>query len=181
MACPNVADDEISMLKTARERSGAGYTSSFYIAPPIYMSDIQRLSGGNSSGSGRSYPSVSLANPIDNRPDGENPLSFAEFSSYNQNVTRTAFQFVFSSTSSSNACDFAIPSGTSYFHTDVNNLVPDAANTYYAYTTVSGTTPAPQGYYAIYSNDNFPTATGKYIYVNNETKNLENYNNLDYN
>ena len=74
MACPNVATDEITMLKTARERTGAGYTSSFTIASPIYMSDIQRLSGGNTSGSGRSYPAVNTLNPINNRPDGSNPL-----------------------------------------------------------------------------------------------------------
>jgi hypothetical protein len=166
MACPNIANDEITMLKTGRERTGAGYDSNYNLSTPIYMSDLQRLSGGNSSGSGQSYPAVNTLNPINNRPDGENPLSFAEFSSYNQNVTRTAFQYV-DGTSANNACAFAFPEGT-YFHTDVNNLVPDAANTYYAYTTVSGTTPAPQGYYAIYSNDNFPTATGKYIYVNNE-------------
>ena len=168
MACPSIADDEITMFKTGRERTGAGYDSSYNLSTPIYMSDLQRLSGGNSSGSGQSYPAVNTLNPIENRPDGENPLSFAEFSSYNQNVTRTAFQFIYSSSSSSNACQAGLTSGTAYFHTDVNNLVPDAANTYYAYTTVSGTTPAPQGYYAIYSNDNFPTATGKYIYVNNE-------------
>lgn len=167
MACPSIADDEITMLKTGRERTGAGYDSNYNLATPIYMSDLQRISGGNSSGSGQSYPAVNTLNPIENRPDGENPLSFAEFSSYNQNVTRTAFQFV-DGTTASNACAFALPSGTSYFHTDVNNLVPDAANTYYAYTTVSGTTPAPQGYYAIYSNENMPVATGKYIYVNNE-------------
>ena len=89
MPCPNVANDEISMLKTARERTGAGYTSNFYIAPPIYMSDIQRLTGGNSSGSGRSYPAVALANPIDNRPDGENPLAMSEFSLYDQNPPRS--------------------------------------------------------------------------------------------
>ncbi len=168
MACPNVAQDEITMLKTGRERTGAGYDSNFNLSTPIYMSDLQRLSGGNSSGSGQSYPAVNTLNPINNRPDGENPLSFAEFSSYNQNVTRTAFQFIYSSSSSSNACQAGLTSGTSYFHTDVNNLVPDAANTYYAYTTVGGTTPAEQGYYAIYSNDNMPVATGKYIYVNNE-------------
>ena len=167
MACPSIADDEITMLKTGRERTGAGYDSNFNLATPIYMSDLQRLSGGNSSGSGQSYPAVNTLNPIENRPDGENPLSFAEFSSYNQNVTRTAFQFV-SGSSSNVACSPAIPSGLAYFHTDVNNLVPDAGGGQYtAYTTVSGTTVVSAGYYAIYSNDNLPTASGKYIQVGN--------------
>jgi len=35
MACPNVSQEEISMLKTARERTGAGYTSNITITPPI--------------------------------------------------------------------------------------------------------------------------------------------------
>ena len=151
MACPNVADDEISMLKTARERSGAGYTSSFYIAPPIYMSDIQRLSGGNSSGSGRSYPSVSLANPIDNRPDGENPLAMSEFSLYDQNPPRTAFMSKGTPSSTyQNACPIQIVFDT-YYHDDPNNLVPDAINIYTAYTTQTGTTVLTAGYYAIYT------------------------------
>tara|TARA_R100000951_G_scaffold11791_1_gene9667 strand:+ start:3653 stop:4189 length:537 start_codon:yes stop_codon:yes gene_type:complete len=166
MACPNVANDEISMFKTGRERTGAGYDSSYNLSTPIYMSDLQRLSGGQSSGSGHNYPAVNTLNPIESRPDGENPLQFSEFSQYNQNVTRTAFQYVYSATSSNNACAFAIPSGLAYFHTDVNNLVPDAGGGQYtAYTTVSGTTVVPAGYYAIYSNDNFPTASGKYIQV----------------
>ena len=167
MACPNIANDEITMLKTARERTGAGYTSSFAITSPIYMSDIQRLSGGNTSGSGNSYLAVNTLNPIENRPDGENPLSFAEFSKYNQTVTRTAFQYV-SGTSSSNACAFAIPSGDVLFHTDTENLVPDAGGGQYtAYTTISGADHPSVGYYAIYSNDNFPSASGKWIQVGN--------------
>ena len=167
MACPNVANEEITMIKTARERTGAGYDSSYSITNPIYMSDLQRVTGGNASGSGNSYPAVNTLNPIENRPDGSNPLEFSEFSQYNQNVTRTAFQFV-SGTSSSNACQFAIPSGTAYFHTDVNNLVPSAGGGQYtAYTTISGSAVVPAGYYAIYSNDNFPTASGKWIQVGN--------------
>jgi hypothetical protein len=152
MACPNVANDEITMLKTARERTGAGYTSSFSITNPIYMSDLQRVTGGNASGSGNSYPAVNTLNPINN-----------------QNVTRTAFQFIYSSSSSSNACSAGIPSGTTYFHTDTNNLVPDSGTgIYYAYTTISGSTTVAAGYYAIYSNDNFPSPTGKWMQVNNE-------------
>jgi hypothetical protein len=85
MACPNIANDEITMLKTARERMGAGYNSNYTITGPIHMSDLQRLSGGNTSGSGNSYPAVSLANPVTNRPDGEDPLQFSEFSEYDQN------------------------------------------------------------------------------------------------
>jgi len=164
MPCPNIANDEISMLKTARERTGAGYTSNFYIAPPIYMSDIQRLTGGNSSGSGRSYPAVALANPINNRPDGENPLQMSEFSLYDQNPPRTAFMFNYNSSSSNSACQFAIPFDT-YYHDDANNLVPDAINIYTAYTTQTGTTVATAGYYAIYTTGGSPS--GSYIRVGN--------------
>lgn len=164
MACPNIANDEITMLKTARERMGAGYNSNYTITSPIYMSDLQRLSGGNTSGSGNSYPAVSLANPVTNRPDGENPLQFSEFSQYDQNPARTAFQYNYSSSSSSGACETAIPTGP-YYHTDGNNLVPSAANTYYAYTTASGTTPVSAGYYSIYSTGNIGVPTGDYIQV----------------
>ena len=167
MACPDISQDEITMLKTARERLGYGYDNSFSVTGPIYMSDLQRISGGNSSGSGNSYLAVNTLNPIENRPDGANPLEFEEFSKYNQTVTRTAFQFV-SGNSSGVACAAAIPSGFAYFHTDTENLVPDAGGgTYTAYTTISGAQTLAAGYYAIYSNDNLPTATGKYIQVGN--------------
>ena len=169
MACPNVSQEEISMLKTARERTGSGYTSSISIASPIYMSDIQRLSGGNTSGSGRSYPAVNTLNPVENRPDGSNPLGMSEFSEYNQNVTRSAFNYIYSSSSSANACQAGIPSPAPYFHTDVNNLVPDAGGGQYtAYTTISGSTVVAAGYYSIYSTGNFPSASGKWMQVNNE-------------
>jgi len=167
MACPNIANDEISMLKTARERTGAGYTSSFSITNPIYMSDLQRLTGGNASGSGNSYPAVNLGNPVANRPDGSNPLQFSEFSQYDQNPQRTAFEFIYG-TSSNNACAFGLPSGTNYFHTDPNNLVPDSgAGIYTAYTTQTGTTVVSAGYYAIYSTGNFPSPSGKWMQVGN--------------
>jgi hypothetical protein len=164
MPCPNIANDEITMLKTARERTGAGYTSNFSITSPIYMSDIQRLSGGNTSGSGNSYPAVALANPINNRPDGENPLAMSEFSLYDQNPPRTAFMFNYNSSSSNSACQFAIPFDT-YYHDDANNLVPDAINIYTAYTTQTGTTVATAGYYAIYTTGGSPS--GSYIRVGN--------------
>ena len=165
MACPSITDDELSMLKTARERTGAGYTSNFYIAPPIYMSDIQRLSGGNTSGSGRSYPAVALANPIENRPDGENPLAMSEFSSYDQNPPRTAFMSKDTPSSTyQNACPIQIVADT-YYHDDANNLVPDAINIYTAYTTQTGTTVATAGYYAIYTTGGSPS--GSYIRVGN--------------
>jgi|TARA_R110002153_G_scaffold5020_1_gene23355 hypothetical protein len=168
MACPNAADDEISMFKTGRERTGAGYDSSYNLSTPVYMSDIQRLSGGSTSGSGQNYPSVNTLNPVENRPDGENPLGMSEFSEYNQNVTRSAFNYVYSSSSSSNACQAAIPSPTPYFHTDVNNLVPDAGGGQYtAYTTISGSNVVAAGYYSIYGTGNFPSASGKWMQVGN--------------
>ena len=53
---------DMSMLKVAKERTGSGYESSISIAPPIYLADLSRLTGGNASGSGRSYPAVNLNN-----------------------------------------------------------------------------------------------------------------------
>jgi len=164
MACPNIANSDITMLKTARERKYSNYGGNGTITGPIYMSDIQRLSGGNSSGSGTSYPPVALANPITNRPDGENPLQMSEFSLYDQNPPRTAFMFNYNSSSSNSACQFAIPFDT-YYHTDPNNLVPSSLNVYTAYTTQSGTTPATAGYYAIYTTSG--SASGSYIRVGN--------------
>ena len=164
MACPNIANSDITMLKTARERKYSNYDGNGTITGPIYMSDIQRLSGGNSSGSGTSYPPVALANPINNRPDGQNPLQMSEFSLYDQNPPRTAFMFNYNSSSSSSACAFAIPFDT-YYHDDANNLVPSATNIYTAYTTQTGTTVAAAGYYAIYTTGG--SASGSWMQVGN--------------
>jgi len=165
MACPNISDSEITMLKTARERKYSNYDGNGTITGPIYMSDIQRLSGGNSSGSGTSYPPVALANPVDNRPDGENPLAMSEFSLYDQNPPRTAFMYNYNSSSSNSACQIAIPFDT-YYHDDSNNLVPSSgAGIYTAYTTQTGTTVAAAGYYAIYTTS--ASASGSYIRVGN--------------
>ena len=131
------------------------------------MSDIQRLTGGNSSGSGRSYPAVALSNPIDNRPDGEDPLHMSEFNLYDQNPPRTAFNYIYSSSSSSNACVSGIPEPLAYYHTDPNNLVPSSLNVYTAYTTQFGTTVASAGYYQIYQTCNIPTSSGKWMQVGN--------------
>tara|TARA_R110002153_G_scaffold258224_1_gene417583 strand:+ start:43 stop:567 length:525 start_codon:yes stop_codon:yes gene_type:complete len=164
MPCPNVADDEISMFKTGRERTGAGYDSNYNLATPVYMSDIQRLSGGNTSGSGHSYPPVALANPINNRPDGENPLGMSEFSLYDQNPPRTAFMYNYNSSSYQSACPIAIVFDT-YYHTDPNNLVPSSLNIYTAYTTQTGTTVAASGYYAIYTTSG--QQSGSWMQVGN--------------
>ena len=166
MAVPS--SGQLEMVKIARERLGYGYDGTFSVTGPIYMSDLQRMSGGDSSGSGNSYLAVNTLNPIENRPDGENPLEFEEFSEYNQTVTRTAFNYVYSTQNSSSACVAAIPSPAPYFHTDTENLVPDAGGGQYtAYTTISGAQVAAAGYYAIYETGNFPTASGKWMQVGN--------------
>ena len=59
MAVPD-APSELSRLKIARERRGDGYTSSVNITAPIYFSELSRLSGGNTSGSGVSYHAYEL-------------------------------------------------------------------------------------------------------------------------
>lgn len=163
MAVPD-APSELSMLKIARERTGNGYTSSVNITAPIYFSDLSRLNGGNTSGSGVSYPPVNINNPSDERPDGSDPQTFSEFFSYEQNLTRTPFKYLYDTTSSNNACASGLPSFVSYFHTDGNNLYPDALDgRYTAYKTETGTTPAEAGYYQIYNSSD--VSTGKFIQV----------------
>jgi len=164
MACPSIANSDITMLKTARERKYSNYNGNGTITAPIYMSDIQRLSGGNTSGSGTSYPPVALANPINNRPDGQNPLQMSEFSLYDQNPPRTAFMYNYNSSSYQSACPIAIVFDT-YYHTDPNNLVPSAINIYTAYTTQTGTTVAAAGYYAIYTTSG--SQSGSWMQVGN--------------
>ena len=163
MAVPD-AGNELSMLKIARERRGDGYDSSVNITAPIYFSDLSRLTGGNTSGSGVNYPAVNLNNPADQRPDGSDPQTFSEFYSYEQNLTRTPFYYIYDSTSSNDACASGFPEFVPYWHTDGNNLYPDALDgRYTAYTTETGTTVAAAGYYQIYNSSS--VSTGKYIQV----------------
>jgi len=162
MAVPS--SGELSMNKIARERKGFGYNSASNVTSPIFMSDISRLSGGNTSGSGTSYPAVNTLNPVNNRPDGSNPLQMSEFYSYNQNVTRTAFQFIFSASSSNDSCAAGLPDGTVYYHTDGNNQYPSALNgTFQAYTTATGFNAVATGFYQVFDTNGI--STNKFIQV----------------
>jgi hypothetical protein len=161
MAVPT--SGSIEMLKLARERKGFGYTSSGTITSPIHLSDLSRLSGGNTSGSGTSYPAVNLLNPVTNRPDGSNPQSMSEFRGYEQNVSLTAFDFIFSNSSSNDACLSGIPSGP-YYHNDGNNLFPDSLDgTYTAFQNTSGSLVAATGFYQVFTSGG--SSSNKFIQV----------------
>ena len=165
MAVPSAGNPtpELSILKIARERKGYGYTANTAISYPIHFSDLSRLSGGNSSGSGETYPAVNMLNGSLNRPDGSAPEKFSEFLGYDQNVSRTAFQFIYGS-SANDACAFGFPDGSEYHHTDPNNLYPDALDgTYTAYTTETGSNTVSSGYYRVFGSDG--SDTGKYIQI----------------
>ena len=160
MAVPN---SDISILRLARERKGFGYTSSTNITAPIFNSDLHRLSGGNSSGSGTSYPAINTLNPQDERPDGNPPEKFSEFIGYEQNVTLVAFDYIYDTTSSNDACLAGIPFDTHY-HNDGNNLYPDALDgTYTAYANSSGSIVASSGFYQIFASGG--SSTNKFIQV----------------
>ena len=154
---------ELVMSKIARERIGFGYNSASSQTNPIYMSDLSRLTGGNTSGSGNSYPAINTLNPQDERPDGSDPLKFSEFYSYEQNVTLVAFDYIYDTTSSNDACLAGIPFDTHY-HNDGNNLYPSALDgTYTAYANSSGTIVASSGYYQVFASGG--SSTNKYIQV----------------
>jgi len=163
MAVPE-ATNQLNMLKLARERRFSNYDGSQTITPPIHLSDLSRLTGGNSSGSGESYLAVNMLNSVNNRPDGNDPQSMGEFFGYNQLLSRTPFQFIYDSSSSSDACAFGLPNGTEYHHTDGDNLFPSALDgTFSAYTTATGFVPVSAGYYQIFDSDGIPI--DKYIQV----------------
>tara|TARA_R100000656_G_scaffold124560_1_gene103035 strand:+ start:348 stop:869 length:522 start_codon:yes stop_codon:yes gene_type:complete len=153
----------IEMLKLARERKGNGYTSNATITSPIFLSDLSRLSGGNSSGSGNSYPAINTLNPSESKPDGANPLQISEFRGYEQNVTLTAFDFVYSDSTSNDACLAAFPLGP-YYHNDTNNLFPDdLTGVYTAFKNTSGSLVAEVGFYQIFTSGG--STSGKFIQV----------------
>ena len=163
MAVPS--SGSIEMLKLAKERKFSNYNSSSSITSPIFLSDLSRLTGGNSSGSGTSYPAINLANPSTSRPDGSNPLQMSEFRGYDQDASRIAFQFLFSSSSSNDACSFGLPDGTEYFHTDGSNTYPSAVDgTFFAFTSATGSVPVSAGFYQVF--DTFGVSTGKFIQTN---------------
>ena len=156
--------NELSMNKIARERKGFGYDSATNVTSPIYMSDISRLTGGNSSGSGTSYPAVNTLNPALERPDGADPLQMSEFYGYEQNVTLTAFDYIYSSSSSSDSCAAGFPEPSPYYHNDTNNQYPDALDgRYTAYQNTSGSLVAASGFYQVFTSGG--SSTGKYIQV----------------
>jgi hypothetical protein len=155
MAVPTydeLQDPGLSMLKIARERYYSNYDTTSTPTSPIFMSDISRLTGGNTSGSGVSYPAINLLNVQsanffrNRRPDGNDPLKMSEFFGYDQNLQRRVVRFAYNSSSSSTACNTNLQS-TYYWHTGSNTLPEDGD---YIYTTETGFTPAPAGYYHLY-------------------------------
>ena len=146
----------IQMLRLARERVGQGYASSFSVTNPISLKDLSNLNGGNAGGSGNSFPAVNMLNIQsanffrNRRPDGANPLSMGEFLGYDQTLIRREFRFAYSSTSSTNACNFTIVA-TSYWH-DGNNLLPVDGDRIWKYATGTATSDrAESGYYQIFN------------------------------
>lgn len=142
----------LSLLGIARERLYSNYSSSSTPTSPIHLSDLSRLTGGNSSGSGSSYPAVNLLNVQsgnffrNRRPDGNAPEKMSEFFGYDQDLQRREVRFAYNSSSSSTACNTSLQS-TRYWHTGSNTL-PEDGDT--IYTTQTGFTPAPAGYYHLY-------------------------------
>ena len=87
-----------------------------------------------------------------------------EFISYDQNVSRAAFQFIFDASSSNDSCAAGLPSGTVYYHTDGNNQYPSALNgTFQAYTTATGFTAVATGFYQVFDTNGI--STNKFIQV----------------
>ena len=169
MAVPTydeLQDPGLSLLKIARERLGGGYDGTTTVTSPISLKDLSNLSGGNSGGSGVSYPAINLLNTQSanffryRRPDGNDPLHMSEFFGYNQTLTRREVRFAYSSSSSTNACNFTI-SSTRYWHDGSNTLPTDGDK---MYTTETGTTVAPAGYYHLF-NPSSGTSTGTYAEV----------------
>jgi len=153
MACP-LFDDNIplTMLKIARERFYNDFNSSSSITSPIYLSDLSRLTGGNTSGSGVSYPAVNLLNTQsgnffrNRRPDGNNPLKMGEFFGYDQDLQRRQVRFAYHASSSTTACSFTVQS-TIYWHDGSGTLPTDGDK---IYTSETGTTTAPAGFYQLF-------------------------------
>ena len=156
MAVPTydeLQDPGMSMQKLSRERLGGGYASTTYDAgSPIFLSDLSRLTGGNTSGSEKSYPAVNLLNTQSSnfnrnrRPDGNDPLKMSEFFGYNQTLQRRQVRFAYSNVSGSTACGFLMQS-TIYWHDGSNTLPEDGDK---IYTSETGTTVAAAGYYHLF-------------------------------
>ena len=155
MAVPTydeLQDPGLEMLKIARERLGGGYSGSTTVTSPISLKDLSNLSGGNSGGSGNSYPAVNQLNVQSSnffrnrRPDGSDPLKMSEFFGYNQTLQRREVRFAYSSVSGSTACGFLLQS-TKYWHTGSATLPASGDK---IYTTETGFTPAPAGYYHLF-------------------------------
>ena len=155
MAVPTydeLQDPGLSMLGIARERYYNSYTSSSTPTAPISLKDLSNLSGGNSGGSGVSYPAVNLRNVQSSnffrnrRPDGSDPLKMSEFFGYDQDLVRREVRFAYSNVSSSTACGFLMQS-TKYWH-DGSGTLPASGDK--IYTTETGSTVAPAGYYHLF-------------------------------
>ena len=156
----------LEMLKLARERKWGDYSGNATINGPISMFNL--ILGGNTGGgatSGDTYPSPNASSPTVLPSPPPNPIpevSFADFYGYQQITTRTAFNYVFNSSSSNNACASAIPIGP-YYHTGLN-ADPEVGNVVYQLQYPS-TVVAGNGYYAVYATGFPGGATGNWFRI----------------
>ena len=149
----------LEMIKIARERRWGNYSGNGTITGPISFYNL--LLGGNTGGavnSGDTYLSPNASSPTV-LPTDNPPLSasFADFYGYVQITARTAFDFVFSSTSGTNgSCLIGIPTGP-YYHTGLN-LTPSVGDVVYQAAAPSTTVAGP-GYYTPYTTTFPPTSS----------------------
>ena len=169
MAVPTfdeLQDPGLETVRIARERVGQGYSSSYAITNPISFKDISALAGGNSGGSGNSYPAINLLNPVgptlltNRRPNGSDPLKASEFFGYNQLLTRRVVRWAYNVSSSSTACSTSINS-TFYYHNG-SGVLPTGGDR--MFTAPTGTNPAPAGYYQLF-DPNSGVSDGTWVEV----------------
>ncbi len=157
----------LEMVKIARERRWANYSGNGTITAPISMYNL--ILSGNTGGavnSGDTYLSPNPSSPtvLPGAGPGNQPWRFSDFYGYEQVSARTAFNYIYDSSSGPNgSCNIGITQGP-YYHTGLN-LMPSVGDVVYQGAAPS-TTKAAAGYYTPYTTTGFPpTSSGQWFQV----------------
>jgi hypothetical protein len=148
----------LEMIKIARERRWSNYSGNGTITGPISMYNL--ILGGNTGGavnSGDTYLTPNPSSPTvlpGGPPPIDTPYRFSNFYGYEQTTTRTAFNYIYDSSSGPNgSCLSGFTQGP-YYHTGLN-LMPSVGDVVYQGAAPS-TTKAAAGYYTPYTTTGFP-------------------------
>tara|TARA_R100000742_G_C4246784_1_gene65591 strand:+ start:40 stop:531 length:492 start_codon:yes stop_codon:yes gene_type:complete len=130
-------------LKNMAQECAYGTWGSGTITNPISVRDL--VAGGNSYGSGQSYPSINTNSA--SYPPSTTPVTFQSFYSYDKDATASLTSYTSSTVQSKSPCSLGSAFVNQTYYHDGSSTLPGVNDS--VYSDSAGTTPLSDGNYKI--------------------------------